>query len=63
MSAKAIREATGKDFLNNELPAGVAAKARFASVSAHTDWDTLAAAHPWLNSEVCLWLDYTTVLQ
>lgn len=48
MSAKAIREATGKDLLNRFLGANVAAKCRFASVNAETDWDGLVVNHPWL---------------
>ena len=52
MSAKAIDEATGKNLLNKHLEQGVAAPARFAEVTAATDWDALVANHPWLSSQV-----------
>ena len=52
MSAKAIQEATGKNFLNKYLDADVSTSTRFASVNASTDWDALAQDHPWLKSEV-----------
>lgn len=53
MSAKAIREATGKDLLNRFLdaPAG-AAKCRFASVDENTQWSQLVVDHPWVESTV-----------
>ena len=52
MSAKAIREAAGKDLLNKFLTPGVAVKSNFAVVTADTDWTSLAQEHPWLSSEV-----------
>lgn len=55
MSAKAIREATGKDILNRLLnkTAG-AATSRFASVNSETNWDDLVATNPWLTSTVSI---------
>jgi len=49
MSAKAIREATGKRILNSAL-AGVTtyAPSRFASVDATTNWNTLVNEEGWL---------------
>jgi ATP citrate (pro-S)-lyase len=53
MSAKAIREATGKLLLNQHLPAGSgAAQCKFASVDEDSKWETVVAANPWLKSEV-----------
>lgn len=53
MSAKAIREATGKDIINRNLGSGtVAAKCKFASVTDATNFSDLASKHPWLNTEV-----------
>lgn len=54
MSAKAIREATGKDLLNRHLPEGSAAFCKFASVDENTNWGELEAAHPWLKTQVCV---------
>lgn len=51
MSAKAIREVTGKNLLNKCLESGVAATAKFASVDASTDWDALLQDNPWLKTE------------
>ena len=54
MSAKAIREATGKEFINSFLVSnGIVATSRFVTVSADTNWDSLISANPWLKSEVC----------
>lgn len=54
MSAKAIREATGKDILNRLLDSSAgAAKCQFAAVSSETNWDHLRTAHPWLETTVC----------
>lgn len=50
MSAKAIREATGKDLLNRFL-AGTACRARFASVDEKTNLASLADEHEWLKNE------------
>ena len=55
MSAKAIREATGKRLLGAALGA-VAAAPRFAAVTHETDWHSLALDHPWLNSEVTVFM-------
>lgn len=53
MSAKAIREATGKDILNRFLVTGAgAAHCRFASVNETTKWDQLLVENPWLQSTV-----------
>ncbi|KAK7025415.1 hypothetical protein SK128_007293 [Halocaridina rubra] len=51
MSAKAIREVTGKGLLNKNLPSGVFAECRFAQVGTDTKWEELAQQHPWLTSE------------
>lgn len=51
MSAKAIREATGKDIINRHLVGDHgAAKCRFASVNESTQWSQLVADNPWLES-------------
>ena len=55
MSAKAIREATGKDLINKYLEGGNETgtqKSRFASVTESTDWSQLVVEHPWLESTV-----------
>lgn len=55
MSAKAIREATGKELINKYLEGGNevgVAKSRFASVTETTDWSQLLADNPWLESTV-----------
>lgn len=53
MSAKAIREASGKDLINRHLNQnGGAAKCRFASVDENTNWTDLIAANPWLETTV-----------
>lgn len=52
MSAKAIREASGKDLINRNLSSGTAAaKCQFASVTEGTDWTELLASNPWLQTE------------
>ncbi|KAK7789855.1 hypothetical protein R5R35_003762 [Gryllus longicercus] len=51
MSAKAIREATGKRILNQHLTGTAAEPCRFAAVSESTDWGELVAENPWLRSE------------
>lgn len=54
MSAKAIREATGKDLLNRLLDTtSGAARCKFAAVNETTNWDELVANNPWLKTEVC----------
>lgn len=55
MSAKAIREATGKDILNRLLDSSSgAAKSQFATVNSETNWDQLRLSHPWLETTVCI---------
>lgn len=55
MSAKAIREATGKDLINRHLPAGTSAvKCQFASVTEGADWPELLSNNPWLKTQVKL---------
>lgn len=55
MSAKAIREATGKDILNRLLDSSSgAAKSQFATVNSDTNWDQLRLSHPWLETTVCI---------
>lgn len=51
MSAKAIREAAGKQLLGSCLEAGVAVSAKCVTVTADTDFDKLAMEHPWLTQE------------
>uniref|UniRef100_A0A8P4JWC0 ATP-citrate synthase n=1 Tax=Dicentrarchus labrax TaxID=13489 RepID=A0A8P4JWC0_DICLA len=53
MSAKAISEQTGKEFLYKHVctSAAVQNRFRYASVTAETDWDRLAQDHPWLLTE------------
>lgn len=57
MSAKAIREVTGKELINKYLgganETGVQ-KSRFAAVTESTDWNALVAANPWLESSVSI---------
>ncbi|XP_055687728.1 ATP-citrate synthase isoform X1 [Lutzomyia longipalpis] len=51
MSAKAIREASGKELINKYLaPGSNAAKCNFVSVDETTDWDNLIACNPWLKT-------------
>ncbi|XP_067100577.1 ATP-citrate synthase isoform X1 [Osmerus mordax] len=53
MSAKAISEQTGKEFLYKHIctSAAVQNRFRYASVTAETDWDRITQDHPWLLSE------------
>lgn len=52
MSAKAIREATGKNLINKHLGGGTAAvQCQFASVDPDTKFAELVANNPWLKSE------------
>eukprot|EP00064_Thunnus_orientalis_P011177 superscaffoldBa00001588_g11207 len=53
MSAKAISEQTGKEFLSKYIctSAAVQNRFRYASVTAETDWDRLTQDHPWLLTE------------
>ncbi|CAG2166518.1 unnamed protein product [Oppiella nova] len=50
MSAKAIREATGKDLLNRYLK-GSANNSRYAVVNEDTNYSDLIASNPWLKTE------------
>lgn len=55
MSAKAIREATGKELINKYLECGNETgtqKSRFASVNETTDWSQLVVENPWLETTV-----------
>jgi len=53
MSAKAVREASGKDLINRNLPVGTAAvKCQFASVTEGVDWTELLLKNPWLKTQV-----------
>jgi ATP citrate (pro-S)-lyase len=53
MSAKAIREASGKYLINRNLPGETAAvKCQFASVTEGTDWTELLSNNPWLKTQV-----------
>uniref|UniRef100_A0A8C1VQS0 ATP-citrate synthase n=1 Tax=Cyprinus carpio TaxID=7962 RepID=A0A8C1VQS0_CYPCA len=53
MSAKAISEQTGKEFLYKYICTTAAMQNRFccATVTADTDWDRLTQDHPWLLTE------------
>ncbi|XP_072376191.1 ATP-citrate synthase isoform X1 [Diabrotica undecimpunctata] len=52
MSAKAIREATGKHLINKYLGGNTAAvQCRFASVEADTKFSELVSNNPWLKTE------------
>lgn len=54
MSAKAISEQTGKEFLYKYISTTCAIQNRFkyARVTPDTDWARLTQDHPWLLSEV-----------
>ncbi|KAK7919545.1 hypothetical protein WMY93_010829 [Mugilogobius chulae] len=53
MSAKAISEQTGKEFLYKYICTSAAVQNRFkyATVTTDTDWDRLTQEHPWLLTE------------
>lgn len=52
MSAKAIREATGKELINRLLEADTAAvRCKFASVATDTKFSELIETCPWLQNE------------
>jgi len=57
MSAKAIREATGKDLLNKFLK-GSANKSRFAVVNEDSNIEDVISQNPWLKQEVNYYLFY-----
>lgn len=61
MSAKAIREATGKDLLNRFLCSGALVKSRFAVVDQNSDWQKIVEENPWLLKEVSSLLFITFV--
>ncbi|XP_022904967.2 ATP-citrate synthase isoform X1 [Onthophagus taurus] len=51
MSAKGIREATGKDLINRLLDSDTAAvRCKFASVTPKTNFGALIESHPWLQT-------------
>lgn len=50
MSAKAIREVTGKRLLNGSLT--TCARSKFAAVDESTNFDHLVRDNPWLLQEV-----------
>lgn len=54
MSAKAISEQTGKEFLYKFIfsSAAVQNRFRFANVTPETNFDKLTQEHPWLLTEV-----------
>lgn len=56
MSAKAISEQTGKEFLYKYIctSAAVQNRFRYATVTTETEWDRLTQEHPWLLTEVML---------
>lgn len=70
MSAKAISEQTGKEFLYKFIctTAAVQNRFRYASVTSDTDWDRLTQEHQWLLTEVRLlqqaktWVKRVTLL-
>lgn len=52
MSAKAIREASGKDLINRKFPVGTkVAKCRFVQITENTNWIDVANEYPWLKTE------------
>ncbi|XP_037400204.1 ATP-citrate synthase isoform X1 [Pygocentrus nattereri] len=53
MSAKAISEQTGKEFLYKYIctTAAVQNRFRYATVTSETDWERLTQDHPWLQTE------------
>lgn len=57
MSAKAISEQTGKEFLYKYISttAAIQNRFRYVNVTAETDFDRLAKEQPWLLTEVGGW--------
>ncbi|XP_017797704.1 PREDICTED: ATP-citrate synthase [Habropoda laboriosa] len=52
MSAKAIREATGKNLINRKLHCGTnTVKCRFVTITEETNWTDAVNEHPWLEAE------------
>lgn len=64
MSAKAITEQTGKEFLYKYICTTAAVQNRFccATVTADTDWARLTQDHPWLLTEVSICLGFLIVI-
>ena len=53
MSAKAMREASGKAMLGRALAkSGTSMSARFAVFTTDSNWAEIVVAHPWLLTEV-----------
>lgn len=52
MSAKAIREAAGKDLLRKFVKSKSLVESPCAVVTQDTDWTELAQKYPWLLTEV-----------
>lgn len=63
MSAKAISEQTGKEFLYKHIctTAAVQNRFRYANVTAETDWERLVQDHPWLLTEVRQLMEVTAL--
>lgn len=59
MSAKAIREATGKELLNKFLQ-GPVSSCRFAVVNEGTNFEDLANKNPWIKQEV---IDFFAIIK
>ena len=54
MSAKAMREASGKAMLGRALASSATSmSARFAVFTAESSWTEVVANNPWLLTEVC----------
>lgn len=51
MSAKAIREATGKDLLNRHLKDTATVRCRFAKVDMGTPFSQIVQDNPWIKTE------------
>ena len=58
MSAKAINEATGKGLLRQHIKCDDVAENRWAIVTEDVNWGELTAQHPWLLTEVSLFIVY-----
>lgn len=62
MSAKAIREATGKDLLNRLLNGSAgAARCNFVTVNETTNWDEMVASNSWLKTSVGVAFDWNQI--
>ncbi|KAK6634855.1 hypothetical protein RUM44_000102 [Polyplax serrata] len=51
MSAKAIREATGKDLINRHLKSSATVRCQFAAVDENTNFQQLLNTNPWLEGK------------